>query len=112
MFGLELEGVARQKRRWRQAVQSGGGWNEHQVGPFGFVALVNTPKCGQAFANQVLVGRKGVVGQRFPVGKNGAAQGGCKEGHFVYEPLRICGVGGDHRREAPLGFFAFGQLGQ
>ena len=112
LFGLEVKRVASQKRRRCQAIQSGGGRNEHQVGAFGFVTLVNAPQRGQAFTDEVLMGREGVVGQRFPIGKNGAAQVWCKESHLVHEALCVSGIRSDHGCEAALGFFALGQLGQ
>ena len=112
LFGFELKGVACQKRRRCQAVQGGGGRDEHQVGPFGFVALTDAPQGGQTFADQILVGREGVVGQCFPVGKNGNAKARCKEGHLVHQPLCVGRIRCHHGRQAALCFLSFGQLGQ
>ncbi|MCC2677396.1 MAG: hypothetical protein K0R58_4343 [Ramlibacter sp.] len=53
-----------------------------------------------------------VVGQRFPVGKEGSAQPGREEGELVQQPLRVVGVGGDDGREAALLLLALGQAGQ
>jgi len=55
---------------------------------------------------------KGVVGQRFPIGKNGETQVGCKEGYFVHQALGVCGIRSHNGCESALGFFAFGQLSQ
>ena len=43
------------------------------------------------------MGRKTVIGQGFPIGKQHAPQVRCKEGHFVLETLRIGGVCRDDR---------------
>jgi len=92
LFGFEVKGVACQKCRRCQTVKGRGGRNEHQVGALGFVALVDAPQSRQAFTDQVLVGRKRVVGQRFPVRKNGAAQARGKKGHLVHQPLGVRSV--------------------
>ena len=109
---LELKGVASQKRRGREPVQRGGGGHEHHVGALLFVALADAPQRGQPLADQVLVRRKGVVGQGFPVRKHGAAQLGRKKHHLVHQALGICRVGGDDGRHPPGGLVALGQLGQ
>ncbi|MCY1525359.1 hypothetical protein D9M68_603350 [compost metagenome] len=108
LLGLELEGVAGQEGRRRQPVQRGGGRHQHHVG----LLLADAPQRGQALADQVLVRRKAVVGQRFPVGEEGAAQFGCEEGDFVDEPLGVVRVGGEHRGGAARGLLAHAELGQ
>ncbi len=108
LLRLEVEGVAGQERGRRQAVQRGGGGHQHHIG----LALRDAPQRGQPLADQVLVRAEGVVGQRFPVREQRAAQAGRKEGHFVDEALRIGGVGGDDGRGALRGFVTLGQAGQ
>jgi hypothetical protein len=70
LLDLEVEGVARQKA---------GGASRYSAVVAGTsttsaFALADAPQRGQALADQVLVRREGVVGQRFPVGKQRAAQ--------------------------------------
>ena len=108
LLGLEVEGVARQKRRRSQAVQRRGGGHQHHVG----LALGDAPERGQALADEVLVRRESVVGQRLPVGEHGAAQRGRKERHLVDQAPGIGGVGGDDGDGALCGFFALAQVGE
>ena len=108
LLGLEMEGVAGQEGRWREPVERGGGGHQHHVG----LLLADAPEGGQALADQVLVGREAVVGQRLPVGEQGAAQLGREEGDFVDQALGVVGIGGEHRRGAPGSFLAHGQLRQ
>ena len=108
LLDLEVEGVARQEGRWSQPVQRRGGGHQHHVG----FALADAPQRGQPLADQILVRREGVVGQGFPVGKQRAAQGGCKKSHLVDEALRIGGVGRDDGGGAATGLVALGQAGQ
>ena len=53
---LEVKGVARQKRRGRQAVERRGGRHQHHVGTGVAVALADAPERRQALADEVLVG--------------------------------------------------------
>ena len=50
---------------------------------------------GQPFRDQVLVRRKVVVGQGFPVRQQVYAQLGIEERDFFHQPLRFQRVGGD-----------------
>ena len=88
---FELKGVARQKSRGCQTVQRRARRDQHHIG----IALRYAPQGGQAFADQVLVRRKTVVGQCFPIGKQHAAQVGRKKRHFVLQALRIQRISGD-----------------
>ena len=74
--------------------------------------LADAPERGQPLADQVLVRREAVVGQRLPVGEQGAAQVGREEGDLVDQPLRVVGVGGEDGGRAAGRFFALGQLRQ
>jgi len=112
LFDLEVEGVARQERRRRQPVQRGGGRHQHHVGPRFTILLADAPQRGQPFADQILVWREGVVGQRLPVREQRAAQCGREERHFLDEALRIGGVGRDDGGGVAGGLVAFGQAGQ
>ena len=116
LFDLEMEGVAGEEGGRGQPVERGGGGHEHHVGAafavFGLAAGVDAPERGQALGDQVLVGREAVVGQGFPVGKQGDAQIGREKAHFVDQALRVGGVGGDDGRQAALGFVALGELGE
>ena len=71
---LELKGVGSEKRRRRQPVEGCGGRYQHHIGLACTAVAVDPPQGGQPFADQVLVRGKGVVGQRFPIGKQGAPQ--------------------------------------
>ena len=101
-----MKGVARQEGGWCQAVERGGGWNQHHIG----IALRDAPQGGQAFADEILVGRKAVVGQCFPVWEQHAAQVGGEERHFVLKPLGIDCIGSDDGDTLVFGFFARAQL--
>ena len=106
---LELVCVGRQKRGRCQPVQRGGGGHEHHIGTLLLVALADAPQCGQPFADQVLVRRKRVVGQGFPVRKHGAAQLRRKEHHFVHQALCVGRVGGNDGGHAPCSLVPLGQ---
>ena len=108
LFGFEVKGIARQKRRRRQPIQRRGGRHEDDVGLF----LADAPQRGQPFADEVLVRRKAVVGQRLPVGKKRATQLGREEGDFVDEALRVVSVSGEDCGGAARGFLACRQLRQ
>jgi len=110
LFGLELEGVARQKGGRRQPVQRGGGRDQHHIGGFGVLALADAPERGQPLGNQVLVWRKRVIRQGFPVREHHAAQAGGEKHHFIHQPLRIKGVCRHDGGELAGGLFTFGQL--
>ena len=73
LLDLELKGVAGQKTGRRQPVQRGGGGDDDDVGAAVLVALADAPQRGQTFADQILVRRKRVVGQGFPVGEQRAS---------------------------------------
>ncbi len=112
LLDLEMEGVARQERGRRQPVQRRGGRHQHHVGARVLVALLDAPERGQPLADQVLVRREAVVGQRFPVGKQRAAQLGREEGHLVNEALGVGCIGGDDGGGAACGLFTLAQAGQ
>lgn len=108
LLGLEVEGVAGQEGGRCQPVERGGGGHQHHVG----LLLADAPEGGQALADQVLVGREAVVGQRLPVGEQGAAQVRGEELDLVDQALGVVGVGREHRGGAPGGLLAHGQLRQ
>ena len=92
LLDFEFEGVASQKARWRQAVQRRGAGNDHYIGAGFLVALLDAPESRQALANQVLMRRKGVVRQCFPVGEQRTPQVGRKKRDLVHQPLGGGGV--------------------
>src|SRR5690606_4824762 len=109
---LEVEGVGRQERGGRQAGQGGGGGQQHHVHTrVGGDALLHPPQGGQPLRDQILVRREGVVGQRFPVGKDGATQVGRKKCHLVHQALRVGRVGGDQRGHVAFRLAGLGKLG-
>ena len=112
LFDLELEGVARQKTGWCQAIQRGGCRDDHHVGACFLVTLTDAPQRGQALADQVLMRRKRVVGQGFPVREQGAAQFRRKKSHLFDQPLGIGGVRGDDGHQPVPGFLPLTQLRQ
>jgi len=63
--------------------------------------MLKAPQGGKPLRDQVLVRRKGVVRQRFPVREDGAAQVGREERDLVHQPLRVGRVGGDQRGDLP-----------
>ncbi len=97
LLDLEFKGVTRQKARWCQPVERGGGRHDDDIGPVVLVALADAPQGGQALADQVLVRREGVVRQRLPIGEEGAAQVGRKKRNFLQQPLGVTRISGDHR---------------
>ncbi len=106
LLDLEMEGVGRQERGRREAVERRGGRHQHHVGAGVPVLLADAPERGQALADEVLVRRERVVGQRFPVGEQRAAQLGREERHLVDQALRVGGVGRDDGGGAPGGLLA------
>ena len=101
LLDFEMEGVCRQKRRWRQTVQSGGGRHQHHIRQ----ALRDTPQGGQTLADQILVRRKTIVGQGFPIGEQHTGQVGLEKLHFFQQTLRIESVGAYQADTAALRFF-------
>ena len=95
LLDLELEGVGRQKRGWRQAVQGCGGRDDDHVGVALPAVAVNAPQRGQALRDQVLVRRKRVVRQGFPIWEQSGAHPGREKRQLVLQALRVAGVGGD-----------------
>ena len=73
-----------------------------------------SPSCSGGAAVDILQSGlgKAVVGQGFPVGKQGAAQIGRKKCDFVDQALRGSGIGADEGGELACGFFALRQSGQ
>jgi hypothetical protein len=108
LLDLEVEGIARQKTPRSDAVQHRRCRHDDHLR----LALRNAPERGQPFADQVLVRRKTVVGQRFPVRKEGAAQIGREKCNLFNQPLRVRGIGGDDGGEPALRAFAPGELRQ
>jgi hypothetical protein len=104
LLDLELEGVAGQETtaapagtaRWWRAPAP----RRRRLRP----CVAGCATAWPAARDQVLVRRKTVVGQGFPVGEQGAAQAGREERHFVEQALGVGGVGGDdgHRPARPL----------
>ena len=93
-------------RQYRMACEEG--QEQHLID----LALANGPQRGQALADQVLVGRELVVGQRLPVRKQSAAQAGQKEGDLVLQAAGIAGIGTNNGRDPPGRFLLPRQLGQ
>ena len=98
LLDLEVKCVGRQKRRWCQAIQRGGGRHQNHIG----VALGNAPQRGQSFADQVLVRRETVIRQGFPVGKQHASSVRREERQFIQQTLGIKGVGGEDGQSATV----------
>ena len=110
--GFELKRISRHKTRRCQAVQRGGGGDDDHVRTRIFFALADAPQGGQALANQILVRRKAVVRQRFPVGEQGTAQAGREKSNLVEQTLGIGGIGGNHRQGQTSGLFPLTQAGE
>jgi hypothetical protein len=96
---LEEEGIGGQERRRREAHQRRAGRDDHHVE----FALLDAVQRGQAFRDQVMVRREGVVGQRLPVREQRAAQVRIEPGHFVLKALRIHGAGADDGNRVACG---------
>ena len=105
LLGLEVEGVAREERGRSHAVERRRRGHQHHVD----LALRDAPERGQALADQVLMRRKRVVGQGFPIGKHGAAQLGREECHLVDQAARVRRIGGDDGHHMLLRLLALGQ---
>ncbi|OIQ70014.1 hypothetical protein GALL_483790 [mine drainage metagenome] len=87
----EVEGEGGEEFRRSQSLDGGVGRGDDHVE----LLVVDGPKRGQAFGNQVLVRRETVVGQGFPVGQQSGAQRGGEPAQFVLQALGIGRLGGD-----------------
>ena len=76
LLGREVEGVAGHERRRREADERRRRRHQDDVD----VAAPDSPERGQPLGDQVLVRRERVVGQRLPVGEDGNAERGAKNG--------------------------------
>ncbi len=95
---LELESVGRHEFRRRQAIDCGRRRNKQDF----HIALQRRPQGGEALGNQILMRRKMVVGQRFPVRQQAHLEAGREPRDFIQQPLRIGRAGRDHRQQPPL----------
>jgi hypothetical protein len=94
LFALaEEEGVGGQEGWRRQSHQRRGGRHHQHVA----LAVADFVQGCQAFGHQVLVRRKRVVGQGFPVRQQVAGQLAVGEpGDFIEQALAVAGVRDDH----------------
>ena len=92
---LEVEGVRGEEGGRREPHQRRRRRQQHHVD----LALADAPQRGQPLGDQVLVRREGVVGQGFPVGKDGDGEARREERQLVLEPLRVRRIGGDDGNE-------------
>ena len=104
----EGESVAGDKGGRRQAMQGGRGCDDQQVDP----ALLQFEERRQSFRDQILVRRKGVVGQGFPVRQRFDPQGWCEPPGFFLESRGVQRRGGDHHQQARLLGMASGERRQ
>ncbi len=93
---VEDQAAAEQEAGRRQAVQ-GGGDRHHQHAVLELRQLVEG---GDALGNDVLVRRKDVVGQGFPIGEMQYRQVGGEEPQFLFQAFGILAVGGQQQGEA------------
>jgi hypothetical protein len=86
---LEEKGIGREEGRRRHAQQRGGGGHQQHIA----LASADFMQSGESLRHQVMVRGKGVVGQRFPIRQEMAAQRGFSAGgkpaDFVQQPLRV-----------------------
>ena len=75
--------------------QSGHGHNQNALGH-----LRQLEECAQALRYDVLVRRKAIVRQGFPVGEAQYRQGRRKEAKFLLQTIAGRGVGGDDQAES------------
>ena len=98
---LEEKGIGGQERRRRHPQQRGGGGHDQHVA----LTVLDFIQRRQPLRHQVLMRRKGVVRQGFPVRQDVAAQFrravGAKPRDFGAQALGIGGVG-DHYRQHPV----------
>ena len=105
---LEMKGVARHERRRRQAVERRRGGHQHHIR----LALAYGPQRGQALADQVLMRAESVVGQRFPIRKQRAAQLRREKRQLIQQPPGVARIGANHGQPPPASGLAPGQLSQ
>ena len=103
---LELESVGSHEFRRRQAIDCGRRRHQQDF----HIALQRGPQGGEALGNQILMWRKVIVGQRFPVRQQPHLEARRKPRDFIQQPLRICRAGSDHRQQPPLALA--GQFGK
>ena len=109
---FEMEGVSRQKRGRSQLVKRRGGWNNHHIGTIVPAVLADAPQGCQTLANQVLVGRKAVVRQRFPVRKKRTTQAGGEKRQFFKQAPCVSRISRNYGRATPCCLIAHGNVGQ
>ena len=89
---LEEEGIGGQPVRRGEAINGSRGRNQQEVA----LAAGDAVERRQPFGNEVVVRRKAVIGQGFPVRQQPHTQAGVEPGDFVEQPPRIPGTGRDH----------------
>ena len=102
----ELESVGGHELRRRQPIDCGRRRNEQDF----HLALQRGPQRGKALGNEILMRRKVVVRQRFPVRQQPHPEAGREPRDFIQQPLRIGGAGRDYRQQPPLALA--GQFGK
>ena len=116
LLDLEFKGVSRQKPRRRQAIQRGGGGYQHHISAFVALgpqaAVLDAPQGRQPFADQVLMRRKRVVRQGFPIREHDTSDVGRKKRHFIQQTLSVCRVCRDDGQQLASGLFTGSQLRQ
>ena len=92
---LEGEGIGGEEGWRRQPVDGRRGRHEQNVD----FALGRCPQRGQALGDEILMRRKMVIGQRFPVRQQTDAQLWSKPRNFVEQALGIGGAGADDSQQ-------------
>lgn len=91
---LEEKGVREQERRRRQAVECGGEGRQYHLE----LTARELIQGGEPLGHEVRVRREGVVGQGLPVRKQADGKFRREPAYFLEKPLRIPGVGREHRQ--------------
>src|SRR6185437_6396892 len=79
----EKKSVCRKVLGRRHAVQGRGDGNDQYVAG----AIDELVERGQSFGNEILMRRKSIVGQRFPIRQQPGSQLRCKKRYFLQQPL-------------------------
>ena len=107
-FNYPSKGVGGEEAGWRKAVERRGRAHEHHIR----LPLAYRPERGEPLADEVLMRAERVVGQRFPVRKQHAAQRRRKKADFLLQAARIGGIGADDGKRTPVSRLALRQLCQ
>ncbi len=95
---LQEEGVGRQVGWGHQAVNRRRRRDQQHVA----FAAHHAVERGQTFRDEIVVRRKAVIGQRFPVRQHAHAQAGRKPRYFFEQALGVASAGGQHGQQGAL----------